>query len=86
MPAAPTTARRYRLRSVHALDASTYGNGTSTSSITYGWHPVAGAQGYVVTVVDGPQGVLADTTYTIDNLTPNQEITIQVVATGSGAG
>ncbi len=58
---------------------------TSTSSITYGWHPVAGAQGYEVTVVDGPQGVLSDTTYTINNLTPNQEITIQVVATGSGA-
>ncbi len=57
---------------------------TSTSSITFGWQPVAGASDYQVTVLNGPQGVLAGTTYTINNLTPNQEITIQVIAVGTG--
>lgn len=57
---------------------------SSTSSITFGWEPIAGATGYQVTVVNGPQGVLNGTTYSLNNLTPNTEITIQVVAVGTG--
>lgn len=57
---------------------------TSSTSIVFSWTPVSGATGYQVVDVDGPAGVLSGTTYTVTGLTPNQSVTINVIAQGNG--
>ncbi len=59
---------------------------TSTSnSITFSWQPVPGATGYQAISTSGPQGTLSGTTYALTNLSPNQSVSIEVTALGSGA-
>ncbi len=62
-------------------------NCASTSTeITFTWNPVPGASGYNVTVISGPTGVQIDpTTYLVDNLLPNQQVTISVEAISGNA-
>jgi len=62
-------------------------NCTATSTeITFTWDPVPGATGYNVTVITGPTGTQIDpTTYLVDNLLPNQQVTISVVAISGNA-
>ncbi|NUQ25465.1 MAG: gliding motility-associated C-terminal domain-containing protein [Saprospiraceae bacterium] len=58
---------------------------TTSTSIVFSWAPVSGATGYQVVDVDGPAGMLSGTTYTVTGLTPNQSVTINVIAQGVGA-
>lgn len=59
---------------------------STSSEITFYWDPIAGASGYNVTVISGPMGTQLDpTTYLVDNLMPNQQVTISVEAISSNA-
>ncbi len=59
---------------------------STPGEITFYWDPIAGASGYNVTVVSGPMGTQLDpTTYFVDNLMPNQQVTISVEAISSNA-
>ncbi len=55
---------------------------TTSTSIAFSWPPVPGAADYQV---NGPAGQLDGTTYTISGLAPGDEVTIEVVAIGTGA-
>lgn len=54
----------------------------TTTSVTFEWEPVPGASNYEVTPVNGPAGTLNGTTYTMTGLTPEQAVSISVVAVG----
>jgi gliding motility-associated-like protein len=58
---------------------------TTNTSIEFVWNDVAGATGYDVVVTSGQTGTLDGTTFTVDNLTPGEEVTITVTAIGDGA-
>jgi gliding motility-associated-like protein len=55
----------------------------SATEITFAWDPVPGADTYDVVVLDGPTGTQNGNTYTLTGLTPDQEVTIEVTASGS---
>lgn len=57
---------------------------TTSTSIVFSWAAVPGATGYQVVDVDGPTGTLSGTTYTVTGLSPNQSVTINVIAQGNG--
>ncbi|NRB48513.1 MAG: gliding motility-associated C-terminal domain-containing protein [Saprospiraceae bacterium] len=49
-------------------------------SVLFTWNPVAGASGFVVNVLEGPQGeLLVEGEYIIRNLPPDTPVTIEVV-------
>ena len=57
----------------------------STSSIEFFWNDIPNADGYTVNVANGSSGVMtSNTSMRFDNLVPNTEITIEVVAEGTG--
>lgn len=54
---------------------------STAGEITFYWDPINGASDYMVTVISGPTGVQLDpTTYFVDNLMPNEQVTISVEA------
>lgn len=57
---------------------------TSTSSIEFGWQDIPGADSYNVTVITNQTGTLSGTTFTVDNLSPGETVTIEVEAVGTG--
>ncbi len=57
---------------------------SSTTSIEFIWENVAGANNYTVTVLSGATGIMtSDTSYQIDGLMPNDEVTIEVLTEGT---
>ncbi len=62
----------------------TCGTATTTSA-SFVWNTVPGAENYSVEVLSGPQGTLLDTTYTITGLQPEQAVEIRITASGSTA-
>lgn len=58
---------------------------TTSTSITFSWEDVPGATSYEVEVLNGgPTGMMVGNTYVLDNLTPQQSVSIQVTALGNG--
>lgn len=56
---------------------------TSSTSITFSWEEIPGASGYEVEVLNGgPTGTLSGNTYILNDLSPQQSVTIQVTALG----
>jgi len=53
---------------------------SSTTSVTFEWEDVVGATGYSVNVISGPLGTRLGNTYTIDNLMPEEQVEIEVIA------
>ncbi|MEM7572473.1 MAG: PKD domain-containing protein [Bacteroidota bacterium] len=49
------------------------------STVTFGWNDV-GADSYTVNIISGPAGTLSGTTYTMENLSPGQMVSISVTA------
>ena len=58
---------------------------TDNTFIIFNWEEVVGATGYVVNVISGQTGTLDGTSFTVDNLSPGDMVTIQVTAEGDGA-
>ena len=58
---------------------------STSTSITFSWIPLQGATGYQAVSTSGPQGVLSGTSYTVSGLTPNQSVSVEVTALGTGA-
>ncbi len=65
-----------------AAPAITCGPATTTSA-SFVWNTVPGADSYSVEVISGPQGTILDTTYTITGLQPQQTVEIRVTASGN---
>ncbi|MCI5084104.1 MAG: gliding motility-associated C-terminal domain-containing protein [Saprospiraceae bacterium] len=57
---------------------------SDNTSITFSWNDVPGAEGYEVNVLTGQMGTLNGTTFLIENMTPGESATIEVVALDSG--
>lgn len=58
----------------------------TSNSITFTWLPVPGATGYDVVVINGPAGTMnGPESYVVDNLNPNQQVTISVTALSGNA-
>lgn len=60
---------------------------TTTSSVEFVWSTVPGADDYTINVISAHTGTLGagGTTYLVTGLSPNEEVTIEVIANGSGA-
>ena len=56
---------------------------STTNSIVFSWDEVLGADNYQIIEVSGIAGTQNGNSYEFTNLTPGQEITIEVIATGS---
>lgn len=57
----------------------------TTNSIQFFWPPIAGATSYDVTVDTGQPGSMnGSTTFLVENLMPNEDVTITVTAIGDG--
>jgi gliding motility-associated-like protein len=57
---------------------------TTSSSILFSWQPVAGAVEYQLVIISGSTGTLNGTTYFVDELSPGDEVEIEVIAIGNG--
>lgn len=55
------------------------------NSVTFTWPPVPGATGYAVDVQSGHTGSLSGTSYTVNGLSPGEEVVIAVSAVGSNS-
>ena len=56
---------------------------STDSSVQFEWTFTPGVDGYTVTQINGPAGQLInDSTYLVDNLQPNTQITIEITAFG----
>ncbi|MEY3367063.1 MAG: hypothetical protein RI973_218 [Bacteroidota bacterium] len=56
----------------------------TTAAVTFLWTEVAGASDYGIEVVSGPDGIFIDSTsYYVENLSPQQEVTISLCVHGS---
>lgn len=51
---------------------------TTTTSILFEWADVAGSTDYMVTVLTGQTGTQSGNSYLLENLMPNEEVTIEV--------
>ena len=58
---------------------------TTNTSVEFSWDPVAGADSYDVSVLQGPAGTLTGTTYLVDDLNPGDEVIIEVTAVSGTA-
>lgn len=60
---------------------------TTTSSVEFVWNTVPGATNYTLNVISSHIGLMGpgDTTFLVSGLSPNEEVTIQVIAIGDGA-
>lgn len=56
---------------------------STTQSIIFSWDDIPGAFGYVVNEISGLNGVQNGNTITYNNLTPGQEVSIEVIAFGN---
>jgi hypothetical protein len=56
---------------------------TTNTSITFAWDPVADADTYTVNVIQGPMGTQNGNTYTVDGLSPDDVVIIEVTASGA---
>jgi len=59
------------------------GNSTTTS-VSFTWEEVSGANGYTVEVLTGQNGTLDSTTFLVENLMPEDSVTIVVTAIDPG--
>ena len=66
------------------LEVPIIGCETTNTSITFSWEPIDGAVNYTVVDVTGPTGTLNGTSYTVDGLSPGDNVIIQVIAEGTG--
>ena len=57
---------------------------TSTTSVEFVWNDVVGAAGYDVTVLTGQTGMLNGTSFLVENLMPEDTVTIEVTAIDAG--
>ncbi len=57
----------------------------TTSSVTFNWDPVAGADTYTVSVIQGPMGTQNGNSYTVTGLTDGEEVIIEVTASGTSS-
>ena len=57
---------------------------STTSSITFTWSDVAGADTYTVNVLSGPSGTQNGNSYEVTGLTPGVTVEIEVTASGPG--
>ncbi|MEZ4957141.1 MAG: gliding motility-associated C-terminal domain-containing protein [Saprospiraceae bacterium] len=58
---------------------------STSSSIEFTWPLVPGAADYSVAVLNGPMGVFTPpNSYSFDNLSPNEEVTIELTVIGNG--
>ena len=55
----------------------------TSSSVIFSWDDVAGA--YDIVVLTGQTGILNGTTFTVDNLSPGEEVTIELTAVSGSA-
>ena len=59
---------------------------STTSSVTFAWGNVPGAQGYTVNVLNGPAGTqLTNTSYQINGLQPGAFVTVELTANSATA-
>ena len=67
------------------LPTPTISCGTSTTtSVEFTWVDIPNAEGYTVNVLTGQSGTQNNNTFTVDNLAPGEEVTIEVIALDSG--
>ncbi|MGH1435775.1 MAG: gliding motility-associated C-terminal domain-containing protein [Lewinella sp.] len=55
----------------------------TTSSVTFSWDDVAGADTYTVVVIQGPVGTQNGNTYLVDGIVDGEEVIIEVTASGN---
>ncbi|MEL6925400.1 MAG: hypothetical protein AAFO94_15235, partial [Bacteroidota bacterium] len=58
---------------------------STTNSVNFNWEEVPGASDYIVTVLSGPTGTRNGRSYEVTGLNPGDEVTIEVIAIGTGA-
>jgi gliding motility-associated-like protein len=56
---------------------------TDQTHIDFAWDPILGATNYQVNVLSGMTGAQTGNTYSISGLSPNDRVTIEVIATGT---
>lgn len=71
------TTQSIQIDSPLPLPAITCGAATTTS-VVFEWTDIPGAAGYNVVVLTGQTGTLSGTTYTVDNLLPEELVSIQL--------
>ncbi len=69
-----------------ALTAPSINCTTNTQSIVFNWNTVPNANDYQVQVISGPTGSLSSqTSYTVNGLQPNDQVTIELTVSGNTA-